>query len=161
MTGGIGQHVILGLVWLAWAPFLAWVAYGQSATASLRGAVTDERGAAIANAAVTVTDAAKAVSRKAVTDSDGLFVVAQLPPSRYRIRVEQNGFAVAELPDLALNVGEQATVRVQMKVAQVGEVVTISEASVVGDSPAVATTSCRAMTVTTCCCWARPAAAGT
>ncbi|MDX2034289.1 MAG: TonB-dependent receptor [Blastocatellia bacterium] len=139
VTGGIGVHVSRGLIWLAWAPFLAMVAYGQSATASLRGAVTDERGAVIANAAVTVTDAAKAVSRKAVTDSDGLFVVAQLPPSRYRIRVEQSGFAVAELPDLVLNVGEQATVRVQMKVAQVGEVVTISEASVVGDSPAVAT----------------------
>lgn len=117
----------------------ALIVCGQSATASLSGAVTDERGAAIAGAIVTLTDTAKAVERKATTNNDGLFIVPQLAPSRYKLKVEQIGFAVAEVPEVWLNVGEQAAVRIQMKVAQVGEVVTISDVLIVGASPAVAT----------------------
>ena len=121
------------------AASLVSTAQAQSATGSLTGVVTDERGAAAAGALITVTDIAKAVEKKSVTNSEGLFVLAQLAPSRYQVKVTQTGFAEAEFPALVLNVGEQINLRVQLKVAQVGASVTISEVSAVGESPAVAT----------------------
>jgi len=114
-------------------------AFAQSATATLTGVVTDEQSAVIAGATLTVTDIAKAVERKTTTNNDGLFVVPQLPPSRYKIKIVQSGFAATEISALVLNVGEQANLKVQLKVAQVGEIVTINDAAIVGDSPTVAT----------------------
>jgi hypothetical protein len=114
-------------------------AFAQSATATLTGIVTDETGAVVAGATVVVTDLSKQVERQTTTNSDGFFIVPQLLPSRYKIRVQRTGFATAELPDVALNVGDQSSLRVQLKVAQVGETVTITEASLVSDAPAVAT----------------------
>ncbi|MBK9709074.1 MAG: carboxypeptidase regulatory-like domain-containing protein [Acidobacteria bacterium] len=115
------------------------LALAQSATATLTGTVTDASGAVVSGASVTVTDIAKSVARKATTNGDGLFVLPQLPPSRYKIKVEQIGFASAELAEIVLNVGEQAALRIQLKVAQIGEVVTISDVSVTGDSATVST----------------------
>jgi hypothetical protein len=114
-------------------------AAGQSATATLTGTVTDERGAAIAGARVTIADAARALRREAVTGGDGVFRLMQLPPSRYQLVVEQRGFATTELMGVVLNVGEQSALRIELKIAGVGEVVTISDVSLVGDSPAVST----------------------
>ncbi|MFN0122810.1 MAG: carboxypeptidase-like regulatory domain-containing protein [Blastocatellia bacterium] len=125
---------ILAVVWLGVSLALA-----QSATATLTGTVTDAGGAVVSGARVTVTDIAKAVTRQATTNGDGLFVLPQLPPSRYKIKVEQSGFASAELAEIVLNVGEQAALRIQLKVAQIGEIVTISDVSVTGDSATVST----------------------
>ena len=120
-------------------PVLFNAAFAQSATATLTGTVTDETGAVVAGATVVVTDLSKQVERQTTTSSDGFFIVPQLLPSRYKIRVQRTGFATAELPDVALNVGDQSSIRIQLKVAQVGETVTITEASLVSDAPAVAT----------------------
>jgi hypothetical protein len=113
--------------------------FAQSATATLTGTVTDETGAVVAGATVVVTDLAKQLERQTTTNSDGFFIVPQLLPSRYKIKVQRTGFATAELPDVALNVGDQSSIRIQLKVAQVGETVTITEASLVSEAPAVAT----------------------
>jgi Carboxypeptidase regulatory-like domain/TonB dependent receptor-like, beta-barrel len=113
--------------------------FAQSATATLTGTVTDENGAVVAGATVTVTDPAKQLERQVTTSSDGYFILPQLPPSRYKIKVQRAGFATTELPDVALNVGDQSSIRIQLKVAQVGEIVTITDASLVSDAPAVAT----------------------
>ncbi len=114
-------------------------ASAQSGTAMLTGTVTDERGAAIAGAKVTITDTAKSVERLVVTNSDGFFIAPQLSPSRYKLKVQQTGFATTELSEVTLNVGDQSAVRIQMKVAQVGETVNVVDAAVTGDSPGVAT----------------------
>ena len=113
--------------------------FAQSATATLTGTVTDETGAVVAGATITVTDSAKQLERQITTNSDGFFILPQLLPSHYKIKVQRTGFATAELPDVVLNVGDQSSIRIQLKVAQVGETVTITDAMVVSDSPAVAT----------------------
>ncbi len=137
------SHILSAFCRIAHLSFLLFallpVVFAQSATATLTGIVTDEQSAVIAGATVTVTDIAKAVDRKTTTNNDGLFVVPQLPPSRYKIKIVQSGFAATEYAALVLNVGEQANLKVQLKVAQIGEVVTINDASIVGDSPTVAT----------------------
>jgi hypothetical protein len=90
------------------------VALAQSGTATLTGIVTDESGAFVAGAKAVVTDVGKALRREVTTNGDGMFVLPQLAPSRYRIRVEQHGFAAAELPEVVLNVGEQSTLLIHL-----------------------------------------------
>ncbi|MBS1806655.1 MAG: TonB-dependent receptor [Acidobacteria bacterium] len=111
----------------------------QSATATLTGTVTDDAGAVVVGATVTITDSAKQLERQVTTNSEGFFIVPQLPPSRYKINVQRSGFATAELLDIILNVGDQSSLRIQLKVAQVGETVTITDATLVSEAPVVAT----------------------
>ncbi|MBL8206023.1 MAG: carboxypeptidase regulatory-like domain-containing protein, partial [Blastocatellia bacterium] len=113
--------------------------FAQSATATLTGTITDESGAVVAGATITVTDPAKQLERQVTTNSDGFFILPQLPPSQYKLKVQRSGFATAELPNVLLNVGDQSSLRIQLKVAQVGETVTITDANLVSESPTVAT----------------------
>src|SRR5882724_1148608 len=61
----------------------AFTARAQNITASIRGTVTDEQGAAISGAEVTVTNADTAFSRSDQTDKDGNYGFQSLPIGRY------------------------------------------------------------------------------
>ncbi len=111
----------------------------QSATATLSGTVRDEQGAAVAGASVKVTDAAKAYERTATSNGDGVFIITQLAPSNYTVRVEQTGFATTQT-SVVLNVNDQRSLRIDLKVAAANATVNVTEeGSLVDDSPAVAT----------------------
>lgn len=88
-------------------------------TAELRGQVTDQAGAAVAGATVTVTDVTKGTTRSANTDEDGLYVILALQPSTYNLKVEAQGFAPKTLTDIKLDVGQLANVPVQLSVGGV------------------------------------------
>ncbi len=108
----------------------------QSATATLSGTVVDEQGAVVPGANITVADAAKSVERTGVTNSEGSFTVTQLSPSTYTVSVERAGFATTRLPNVVLNVNDQSAIKIQLKVAQVGEMVTVSDSTtLVGECP--------------------------
>jgi len=131
--------VIIGIISLVFTVGLRSTA-AQSATATLSGTVVDEQGAVVPDANITVADAARAVERQATTNSEGYFIVTQLPPSTYTVSVERSGFATSRLPNVVLNVNDQSAIRIQLKVAGVGETVTVTDTtSPVGESPAVAT----------------------
>lgn len=110
----------------------------QSATAVLRGTVFDEQNAVVSGAAVTLIDRAKAFERTATTDENGAFVFAQIAPSNYEIRVSQSGFAETRLPNIVLNINDQSAIRIQLKVINADEFVTI-EAPIITESPEVST----------------------
>jgi len=86
--------VIIGIVSFLFAAGLRPTA-AQSATATLSGTVVDEQGAVVPGANVTLADAGRAVERQATTNSEGYFIVTQLPPSACTVSVERNGFATA------------------------------------------------------------------
>src|SRR5262245_18276038 len=100
-------------------------AFGQGATATLNGVVTDPQGAVVAGATVSVSSEAIAIKRRTATDGEGNYTVAQLPPSVYLLKVEAPGFAVAEVANLALQVGQQATQNVSLVVKSGNVTVTI------------------------------------
>jgi hypothetical protein len=64
----------------------------QTHRATIRGVVADPSGAPVPQVGVRVTREATGETRTAVTDSDGRFSVATLPPGGYRIEVERLGF---------------------------------------------------------------------
>ncbi len=99
--------------------------FGQGATATLTGNVTDPQGAVVAGATVIVSNEALGVRRQTTTNGEGNYTVAQLPPSVYSVRVEASEFATAEVTNLVLQVGQQATRNVSLAVKSGNETLTI------------------------------------
>jgi hypothetical protein len=85
-------------------------------TAVVNGDVTDPQGAVVNGAAVTVENKATGMQRASVTKG-GLFVINNLAPGTYQLRVEASGFATFEQP-LRIEVGQQANLKVRMTVAK-------------------------------------------
>jgi hypothetical protein len=127
--------VLLVLIPLCFTPIVA-----QSTSAILSGTVQDEHAAIVPGANVTVVNNGTGARRTATTNGDGYFVIPLLPPSTYTVTVESKGFATVEVRDVVLNVGDQKSFQVQLKVGAIGaEVLVTPEASMVSTSPAVST----------------------
>src|SRR6516164_8550441 len=74
------------------------------------GTVTDQTGAVIAGAAVTVIDTERGIARSLVTDSAGEFNAPNLTPSTYTVRVQVSGFKTLDRPNIVLEVGKEIRV---------------------------------------------------
>jgi len=115
-------------------------AFGQTATATLSGTVLDPNGAVVPAANITVTEVATGVQRTATTNDQGYFTIPLLKPSTYLLQVEHQGFLTAQVKDIVLNVGDERSLRIQMKVGDVKETVNITaESPLINESPAVGT----------------------
>ena len=60
----------------------------QSATATLTGTVTDPAGAVISGATVTATQKTTGLQRETTTNSEGLYVLTNLPPGEYEVKIQ-------------------------------------------------------------------------
>jgi hypothetical protein len=112
--------------------------FAQSVTATLSGVVKDEQGAVVPGVKVTVTDPATRLERSATTDEGGQFVVPQLPPSAYSVKLEREGFATAQIQDVVLNANDRRSLNIEIKVGGASETVTV-EAAAAEVNPAVST----------------------
>jgi Carboxypeptidase regulatory-like domain/TonB-dependent Receptor Plug Domain len=127
---------------IAFACALFWAmpyAYAQSATATLSGTVEDENGSMIPGVEVIVLNPSTMQERRAATNNDGYFAFTSLQPASYTIKAKREGFAPAEIKDVVLNVNDQRSLRVQLRVGAVGEVVNIEGASLANTDAAVGT----------------------
>jgi hypothetical protein len=105
--------------------------YGQ-ARGTLRGLITDELGAAIVGANVTLTDAS-GTQKKTTTNGEGVYTFSGLTPGKYIVSATSPGFAAS--PDKEVNVtGQRQSVDITLKV-------TIEEKVTVGAETAVSTES--------------------
>jgi len=64
----------------------------QSPAGQMGGYVTDQTGAVVQNAQVTVTSSDNGISRSTVTDAAGHWTVLGLPSGNYKLKVESRGF---------------------------------------------------------------------
>jgi len=76
------------------------------ATGSFSGTVSDNSGAVVSGAKVTVTAQSTNISREAATDDSGHYLVPLLGAAEYSIKVEAPGFKLAETKDQRLQVDE-------------------------------------------------------
>src|SRR5688572_1795104 len=95
---------------------LAITALSQSSTATLSGTVADPNGAAIPGAQITITRPATGFESSATTNASGYFTVPLLPPGEYTVMARANGFAAVQIPAVILNVGDQKSLQIGMKV---------------------------------------------
>lgn len=107
---------------------LAPAARAQSPAATLGGTVLDENGAVVPAVEITVLNLSTAVQRHAVTGGEGAFVVPLLPPGRYTLTAQREGFALLEVRNITLNVGDRQALRIRLRVGEVGESVTVVDA---------------------------------
>ncbi|HEX8473211.1 MAG TPA: carboxypeptidase regulatory-like domain-containing protein [Pyrinomonadaceae bacterium] len=112
----------------------------QSSTATLSGTVLDEAGAVVASVRITVLNLGTAFQRHATTDEEGSYVIPLLPPGSYHVTAYRDGFTPLEIRHVVLNVNDQLSLRVRLRVGEIGESVTIIEhASGVEESASVST----------------------
>jgi hypothetical protein len=81
----------------------------QVATATLNGRVLDTQGAAIAGAQVTARQRATGLQRTAETNDEGLFVITNLPPDDYEVKVRAGGFKERTYARVTLEVGQSVS----------------------------------------------------
>ena len=75
------------------------------ALSGIQGTVTDQSGAVVPEAKVTVTNNATGVASHAVTSSVGTFTITDLIPGSYTVRVEKTGFAISVLKEVIVEAG--------------------------------------------------------
>ena len=102
--------------------------FGQEAT--IVGTVTDPSGAAVAGAAVTLTEHETGQVHHLTTGGQGEYVAPDIHIGHYTVRVEAKGFKSSERKDLVLQVGDRARVDFQMQVGTAQETVTVEGTAV-------------------------------
>ena len=74
-------------------------------TSSIVGEVTDQSGAAVPGASVTVTNLGTGAQRRTTTSSAGDYSVPNLSPGTYEIRIEKEGFQTVTVKSVDLGIG--------------------------------------------------------
>jgi hypothetical protein len=104
------------------------LAFSQEGT--IVGSVTDPSGAAVPNAAVTVTAVETGQVRTLASASDGQFVAPDLHIGRYTVRAVAPGFKAVEQKDIMLNVNDRTRVDFKLEVGSANESVTVEAAAI-------------------------------
>lgn len=106
--------------------FVCTLLHGQNITGSVAGTVTDQSGAVVPNATVTITNTDRnLIVRTVPTDANGNYSAPLLPIGHYQISVEAQGFSKFSERNIQLNVNEKLTVNAQMRVAAAGQEVIV------------------------------------
>jgi hypothetical protein len=119
------MKVMVGLWILAAAISLS----GQTPTANVTGLVTDQSGAVVPAAKVTITNTATGIQSATETNSSGYYTIPLLQPGVYSMRVEKGGFNLIERSGIRLNVQQVARLDFTMQLGKVTQAVTVRAAS--------------------------------
>lgn len=109
--------VFLSLLTVCWA-------FAQNFS-TVTGSVTDKSGAAMAGVKITAQNLETQIARESTSDEGGLFTVPLLPPGRYKITAQKDGFRQAFQDNLTLEVNQTARLEFQLEVGQVTESVEV------------------------------------
>src|SRR5215471_12428681 len=96
---------------------------------SIGGTVVDQNGATIPAAAVTITGAEG--ERTATTDGSGIFVVENLTPGTYVVKVSSAGFKTTSVSNVQVFVGKQAALKIRLAPGEITAVVDVTAAATI------------------------------
>ncbi len=92
-------------------------AQSQATTGNIEGRVTDQNGAGVPNANVTVKNQATGFEKSNNSDSEGNYRVILLPPGKYDVTVKGvQGFADAKYANVTVTIGGQTPLDIQLGV---------------------------------------------
>jgi len=116
------------LLSLAMAALLAPVAHAQgSYAAQVRGVVTDQSGAVVANATVTVTNDGTNIAQTTRSDDHGEYFFSGLRPSVYTIKAQVAGFRATEKKNVVLQVDQQTSVDFVLHPLSISETMEVTD----------------------------------
>src|SRR5207302_5153240 len=101
-------------------------------TAQISGVVTDQSGAILPGVEIKVTQTDTGITRSAVTNETGLYILANLPIGPYRLEAVLPGFRSYVRTGILLQVGSNPVLNILLEVGQVSETVEVqADASLV------------------------------
>src|SRR5579862_2256664 len=127
---------IWGLVSILAVGLLSTSLSAQTSNGRILGNITDQSGASIAGATVTITDVQRGITRTLTTDASGFYVAPDLSPGTYTVRAEAKGFKSVQKVNVPVEVAKDARIDFGMQPGQVSEMIEVS-----GDVPLVDATS--------------------
>src|ERR1700730_8584618 len=116
---------VLGIVCLVLA--VAFPLISQSTTGRILGTVSDQSGAAVAGAAVVVTDVQRGTTRAVATDASGDYAATELQPGIYKVRAEAKGFKTVERVNIVVEFAQDLRVDISLPTGQVSETVVVTD----------------------------------
>src|SRR5207302_8196571 len=122
--------------WLVLLSALGRVAVAQTPTAEVTGRVTDQTGAVVIGARLTVIGVDTGVKRETTSNDQGNYTIPLLNPGNYQITVVKEGFRPINRSGITLNVGQAARLDFSLDVGSVTETVEIT-----GEAPQLNTES--------------------
>lgn len=111
--------------------------WAQTASGNVYGTITDESGAVLPGATITISGATLA-PRTTVSDPSGSFRFLNLDPSSYQMSVTLGGFATVNRT-VSVNTGQNVELRYSLKVSSVEETVTVTSEQPIIDTKKVGT----------------------
>ena len=127
IRGVFRVFVTFGIILLSSVPI-----YPQVVGATLSGTVTDQSGAVIPNAQISIRNTATGTTRSVTADAAGFYAAPNLLPGTYEITATAPGFSTEVQTGITLTVGGQQLLNITMKVGKVAERVQVT-----GEVPAV------------------------
>ena len=104
------------------------LAHAQFDAATVLGRITDQSGATVPGATVTLTNLATRIVAVAVTDESGAYQFLNVRVGTYRLEAELQGFATAIAPEVIVTVNARQRVDLSLQVGGLGETVEVTGA---------------------------------
>lgn len=126
------NSVVSRFIWVVvFTVSCVFLAHGQATTGGIRGVVTDENGAVVSGAKVTLTRKSTGGTQTAQTNNSGQFEFANLLPAEdYGVLVEAPNFKNVSLTDVRVSTNQNTDLPVQLSPGQVTETVTVTAGGV-------------------------------
>jgi hypothetical protein len=103
--------------------------FGQGTTSRVTGNITDNAGAAVAGATVTLTNEATGVTLTTQTNDSGVYNFDLIQAGIYTLAVERQGFKRFVSTRNPVNINQPATINVSLEVGDVSATVTVESAA--------------------------------
>jgi len=102
--------------------------FAQGNSGRILGTVTDQSGAVLPNATVSIIDTERGLARTLTTDGAGEYNAPTLIPGTYTIRVEAKGFKILNRENVVLVIGQELRVDLTPQTGEQTQSITITEA---------------------------------
>jgi len=99
--------------------------HAQLYTGTISGTVTDPSGAAIPSAKMTLVDVDKGFSYAGTTDSNGHYLIGQVPPGTYDLSLETPNFQSQRKEAIKLDVNQNISINFTLKIGLATETVDV------------------------------------
>jgi hypothetical protein len=114
----------------------------QSPNANINGLVSDPSSAAVVGAEIVAVNDVTGVQFTTKSNTEGIYILPNLPPGPYRVQVSKIGFKTLIKPDIVLNVQDSLSINFSLSVGALHEIVTVQ-----GGAPLVNTENATVSTV--------------
>ena len=123
------RKVFMLVLALSFTLFVISASAQVATTGNITGTVTDQNGAAVPGASVTVTGPLG--EKTTITDGNGMFRVDALIPGTYNVKASNTGFKTTSVDAVTVSVGKDSVLAIKLEPGEVSATVTVTGAAAV------------------------------